>query len=72
MGDCVAHTNSKKAVYRALFLTWDYNAKSQKSKQLPRESKIYKAGSERQPLVPHKHISILSISTSAAIITNKK
>jgi hypothetical protein len=27
--------NSKKAVYRALFLTRDYNTKSQKSKKLP-------------------------------------
>jgi hypothetical protein len=46
----MAHTifkNSKKAVYRALFLTSDYNTKSQKSKKLPRKSKFYK--------VPHQH-----------------
>ena len=41
----LAHTifkNSKKAVYRALFLTRDYNPKSQKSKKLPGKPKIYK------------------------------
>jgi hypothetical protein len=41
----LAHTifkNSKKAVYRALFLTRDYNTKSQKSKKLPGKPKIYK------------------------------
>jgi hypothetical protein len=37
----------KKAVCRALFLTGDYNAESQKSKELPWKSKNYK--------VPHKH-----------------
>ena len=34
--------NRKKAVYRALFLTRDYNTKSQKSKKLPGKSKFYK------------------------------
>ena len=46
----LAHTifkNSKKAVYRALFLSRDYNTKSQKSKKLPGKSKFYK--------VPHEH-----------------
>jgi hypothetical protein len=41
----LAHTifkNSKKAVYRALFLIRDYNTKSQKSKNLPGKPKIYK------------------------------
>ena len=33
---------SKKAVYRALFLIWDYNIKSQKSKKGPGESKHFK------------------------------
>jgi hypothetical protein len=41
------NTGSKKAVDRALFLTGDYNTKSQKSKKLPGKSKIYK--------VPHEH-----------------
>ena len=39
--------NSKKAVYRALFLIRDYNTKSQKSKKLSGKSKFYK--------VPHEH-----------------
>jgi hypothetical protein len=37
----LAHTifkNSKKAVYRALFLTRDYDTKAQKSKKLPGKS----------------------------------
>jgi hypothetical protein len=38
---------SGKAFHRALFLTWGYNTKSQKSKKLPGKSKFYK--------VPHKH-----------------
>jgi hypothetical protein len=38
---------SEKAVYRALFLTREYNTKSQKSKKLPGKSNFYK--------VPHKH-----------------
>ena len=41
----LAHTiskNSKKAVYRALFLTRDYNTKSKKSKKLLGKSKFYK------------------------------
>ena len=39
----LAHTNLKygeKAVYRAIFLTRDYNTKSQKSKKLPGKSKF--------------------------------
>jgi hypothetical protein len=46
----LAHTifkNSEKAVYRAFFLTGDYNTNSLKLKKLPRKSEIYK--------VPHKH-----------------
>ncbi len=60
--------NSKKAVYRALFLTWDYNTKSKKSKKLPGKSKFYK--------VPHEHDAWNCKNgpawASAAIITNKK
>jgi hypothetical protein len=47
----LAHTifkNSKKAVYRALFLTWDYNTKSQKSKKLPGKSKFHKVPHEQE------------------------
>jgi hypothetical protein len=46
----LAHTNlkcSEKAVYRALFLNWDYNIKSQISKKLPGKSKNFN--------VSHKH-----------------
>ena len=33
---------TEKAFYIALFLTGDYNTKSQKSRKLPGESKFYK------------------------------
>ena len=67
----LAHTifkNGKKVVYRVLFLTRDYNTKSQKSKKLPAESKNCK--------VPHKHDAWNCKNglawASAAIITNKQ
>ena len=59
---------SKKAVYRALFLTRHYNTKSQKSKKLPGKSKFHK--------VPHEHDAWNCKNgpawASAAIITDKK
>jgi hypothetical protein len=59
---------SGNAVYRALFLTGDYNTKSQRSKKLLRKSELYK--------VPYQHDAWNCKNgrawAPAAIITIKK